>query len=125
MNKNRPFFGSTQLMELTAIDNKEYLAFIENHSNNNKRKDSVEALEFISDWTRLHTYYTQVVCNKTFATGLKTIEIADIKNICTTLLKEQETIFFQYRNLLTAAQWQLLTAVAKEEKLYKPGARDL
>jgi predicted transcriptional regulator len=27
--------------------------------------------------------------------------------------------------LLTAAQWQLLTAVAKEEKLYKPGARDI
>ena len=31
--------------------------------------------------------------------------------------------FFQYRNLLTAVQWQALKAIAKEGKLYRPNAR--
>ncbi len=36
------------------------------------------------------------------------------------ILKEQENIFFQYRKLLTASQWKLLKAIAKEEIVYHP-----
>ena len=31
---------------------------------------------------------------------------------------EQEVIFYQYRNLLTAGQWNILKAIAKEGKVY-------
>ena len=36
------------------------------------------------------------------------------------MLQEREAIFFQYRNLLTAKQWQLLRAIAKEDKVFQP-----
>lgn len=29
-------------------------------------------------------------------------------------------MFFQYRNLLTSAQWAVLTAVAKEDEVHQP-----
>ena len=34
-------------------------------------------------------------------------------------LTEQEVIFYQYRNLLTAGQWNILKAIAKEGKVYQ------
>jgi hypothetical protein len=38
MNKNRPFFGSTQLRELTAIDNKDILLLLKTISITTKGK---------------------------------------------------------------------------------------
>jgi hypothetical protein len=120
----RPFFSSTQPLFLENIDRKIYLYFITEKFKSNKRKIDSEALDFIADWTRLHTFYTQVVCNRIFATGIKGISLSDVKEECDSLLKEQESIFFQYRNLLTSLQWNLLGAIASEDKVYKPQSRE-
>jgi DNA-binding MarR family transcriptional regulator len=40
------------------------------------------------------------------------------------LLKEQEPIFFAYRNMLTNPQWQLLKAIAREEAVYQPTSKE-
>jgi len=40
------------------------------------------------------------------------------------ILKVSEPVFYQYRNLLTDAQWKLLKAIAKAEKLEHPTAKD-
>ena len=116
----RPFFASTQPMQIDVIDSKIYLEFIKEKFKIHKRKISNEALTFIADWTRLHTFYTQVLCNRIFASGLKEISEDDVKIECDRLLREQEGIFFQYRNLLTNLQWNLLEAIASEDKVYKP-----
>ena len=105
------------------IDKKEYHDFIKYHFQNAKRKISDEAIDFILIWTRQHTYYTQVICNTLFGSGLKNITIGNTKECCKKVLDEQEDVFFQYRNMLTPAQWQLLGAIAKEDKLYKPSAK--
>lgn len=39
------------------------------------------------------------------------------------LLNEHEPVFFQYRTLLTPNQWQLLKAIAREDKVYQPSAK--
>jgi DNA-binding MarR family transcriptional regulator len=44
--------------------------------------------------------------------------------ICGEILEEQEKTFLQYRHLLTANQWQVLMAVAKEGKVYRPSAAE-
>ena len=121
-SSKRPFFGSTQLLELKNIDQSTYEAFIEGSFKKYKRRIEPDALKFISSWTRLHTYYTQAVCNRLFAEGYKNITLPLVLSTCGRLLDEQESTFFQYRNLLTAAQWQLLKAIAKEDKLYQPNS---
>jgi hypothetical protein len=123
-SSKRPFFGSAQVLELKSIGRQEYESFIEKQFASHRRRINAEALAFISEWTRLHTYYTQAVCNRIFTEGYTPIEIAEAQSACSQLLAEQEASFFQYRNLLTATQWQVLQAIAKVDKLYQPNAKD-
>ena len=119
-DSKRPFFASTRIMSLSAISNDNYSRFIGERFAESKRKISQEAISFVLDWTRMHTYYTQSVCNTLFSTGAKEIDIQFVKSVCGEILDEQEKTFLQYRHLLTSNQWQLLMAVAKEGKVYKP-----
>ncbi len=123
-DNKRPFFGSTQLLELKAIDQTDYESFIAEKFADNRGRIDKDAIEFICDWTRLHTYYTQAVCNRLFAKGYTRVTLQLIQAACSELLAEQEANFFQYRNLLTATQWQVLQAIAKEDKLYQPNAKE-
>jgi AAA+ ATPase superfamily predicted ATPase len=122
-NSKRPFFASTQLIHLKSIKENLYRNFIAAHFENNKRKISREALDFILAWTRCHTYYTQALCNRMFSTGLKQIEIEHVHEECGKMLSENEASYYIYRNLLAPMQWALLKAIAKEEKVYHPTAR--
>jgi len=54
-----------------------------------------------------------------FASGIKRIVKNDVYAAAIEILKLNESTCFQYRSLLTKAQWQLLTALAKEERLQK------
>lgn len=123
-SSKRPFFASTRIISLPPISAESYSQFIAEKFLENKRKISPEAIGFILDWTRRHTYYTQSVCNTLFSSGFKEIDLHSVKETCGELLDEQEKTFLQYRNLLTGNQWQLLMAVAKEGNVYKPHSGD-
>ena len=116
----RPFFGSTQTIYLGSIPVQKYDDFIRHHFQLNKRKITQEAIDFILEWTRTHTYYTQSLCHKLFYVAPKNIVLQDVYYACDRLLKEQESVFFQYRNLLTTQQWNLMIAIAKEDKVTQP-----
>lgn len=120
----RPFFSSTQMMYLTAIPENKYASFIKNKFEEARRQISEEAVYFILQWTRSHTYYTQVVCNNTFALHAKKIDEDDIKQVCSNLLASQQATYIQFRKLLSPVQWQLLIAIAKEGKVYQPQSKD-
>lgn len=112
------------MLELHPISEKDYKNFIIETFARHKRKIHAEALDFICEWTRLHTYYTQVVCNRLFAEELNNITLNTVQLSCSRLLDEQEITFFQYRNLLTSMQWQLLKAIAKQDKLRQPNSKE-
>ena len=118
-NSKRPFFASTQAIQLGFIPTEKYSIYIQQHFESNKKNISAEAIQFILTWTKRHTYYTQVVCNRVFSLGIKSITISDVQKACNQILVEQEVIFYQYRNLLTAGQWNILKAIAKEGKVYQ------
>jgi hypothetical protein len=116
----RPFFSSTQPLYLDVIASGEYRKFIKKLFTKATRSIDAESLEFILTWTRGHTYYTHALCNKIYAQNITDNNIEDVYYACDSILKEQENIFYQYRNLLTAAQWHLLKAIGKESKVYQP-----
>ncbi len=123
-DSKRPFFASTRIVSLPAIPSEEYGRFIEDRFNERKRTITSDAIGFIIDWTRRHTYYTQSVCNTIYGSGGKNIDLQSVKVICGEILEEQEKTFLQYRHLLTSNQWQILMAVAKEGRVYKPNAAE-
>lgn len=116
----RPFYASCTNVNLGFIKRADYAAFITGHFKQAKRNMTLEAVDYLLDFTEGFTYYTQVMCNRLYATAIKKIDIETVKKECGDLLSLNEPIFFQYRNLLTTAQWQLLIAIAKETRLYKP-----
>jgi len=120
----RPFFASTQFLYLKEIERKTYINFIRSIFKSFHLNIEEDALNLVVDFSRLHTFYTQSVCNRVFATRIKIITQEDVRQICRSFIFEQEPLFFQYRNLLTPIQWNLLKAVAKEEKVYQPNSKD-
>jgi AAA+ ATPase superfamily predicted ATPase len=123
-NAKRPFFASCHQMNLSWIEPGRYKRFIKRMFARRKRKIDAESLDFIIDWTLNHTYYTQFLCNCLFASGETDIRLDSVKTCALEVIRAQEPVYFQYRNLLTSAQWETLSAVAAETRLYKPHSKD-
>lgn len=113
-NEKKPFYSSTVFVSLDKISEESYSAFIRRLFNDRQRSITDDALQFILDWTRRHTYYTQQLCHTVFANGSETVTIDDVKKACEQLMKQGEAVYLQYRQMLTDKQWDYLIAVAKE-----------
>lgn len=119
----RPFFGSCASLTLDFISDTHYKAFIAKQFLDHHQKIESETIDFICEWTQRHTFYTQYLCFSLFALNKKTITLMDAHETAASILKINENIYYQYRHLLTKAQWNLLQALAKEEKVYQPQAK--
>ena len=113
-NEKKPFYNSTAFVSLDKISETSYSAFIRQLFKDRHRSITDEALQFILDWTRRHTYYTQQLCHTVYANGNETVTIDDVKKACEQLMKQSEAVYMQYRQMLTEKQWDYLIAVAKE-----------
>lgn len=113
-NAKRPFYASTQYLVLDKIDLSSYKAFITDKFTESDILIEDDALDYILLWTRQHTFYTQSVCNMVYSMDEKIVNIQLVKRACNDLLKRNEAVFFQFRQLLTSGQWNFLIAVAKE-----------
>lgn len=116
-NAKRPFYASTQFMYLNKIDNEKYASFIEKLFRKSGITVDREATDFILAWTRTHTFYTQSLCNMIFSMckNNAAVDMKAAKEACLELMLQGEPTFFQYKELLSAAQWRYLIAVAKEK----------
>lgn len=117
---HRPFFSSTAFLHLDKIPAEAYASFILEKFERHKKTIDRASVDFILEWTKQHTYYTQALCNKVFQLTKKTADIHVVYNGCNMLLLENEAMYFQYRNLLTTGQWNLLMAIAKDDVVYQP-----
>ncbi len=116
-NAKRPFYASTQYLALDKIEKNIYAKFITSTFNRNGFKINEDAVEFILVWTKRHTFYTQSLCNMVFSQGIKKITLEIVKEACYEVMKQNEPVFLQYRQMLTPAQWNFLIAIAKEDEV--------
>lgn len=118
-NPSKPFFRSTAFLYLDKIDYEIYREFIIDQFKASKKHISSEIVEEMLNWTNTHTYYVQLLCNRVFAHSKKEVKRNDWLEEASKLLKEQEMVFFTYREMLTKPQWKLIKAIAKDGKVYK------
>jgi uncharacterized protein len=121
---SRPFFRSAQFMKLNAIDPGEYRKFILKQFRKGQKTITEEIVSNMLDWANNHTYFVQLLCNRVYSQPEalidNTIWLLEVKKLMT----EQEPVFFNYRDLLTQAQWSLLKAIAFEGKVFKPSTNE-
>ena len=113
-NEKKPFYSSTTFISLEKISEASYANFIRHHFNLDGRTIDDESIQFILDWTRRHTYYTQQLCHTIFANNDKNVTLDVVRAAWGQLMKQGEAVYLQYRQMLTDKQWNYLIAVAKE-----------
>jgi len=118
----RPFYSSTRQLSLGKIDADKYSAFIREKFAPIVVDD--EAMDYILEWTRRHTFYTQVLCNEIFAMQKKNISIDVARIASRSILEKEYSNFLQIRDLITDQQWRLLIAVAKEQSVRSVASAD-
>ncbi len=123
-NPSKPFFRSTQFLKLDKIKFEKYQSFILEKFTENKKTINGETVYEILDWTNLHTYYVQLLCNRIFINSPKIITTEIWHREALKILKEQEYIFFGYRDMLTKQQWTLLKSIAFEGEVYAITSKD-
>ncbi|MCK4677310.1 MAG: ATP-binding protein [Bacteroidales bacterium] len=111
----RPFYQSTEMMFLDEIPFDEYKHFIKATFGKNNKDIQDKVVEKILQWTRSHTFYVQYLCNKLFEQGTRSIDETMFYEVSGDILENNNTFYYEYRNLLTTHQWQLLKAIAKEK----------
>jgi hypothetical protein len=119
-NPARPFFRSTQFLKIGKIQEEIYRDFIIRKFGDYRKTLSIKVAEEMLQWTDHHTYYVQLLCNRTFLSSGKLISSGTWKEEANRILKEQEFAFFGYREMLTRPQWSLLKALAGEGQVYQP-----
>ena len=117
---SRPFFGSSQMHHLSKIKQEEYSLFIKEKFLESKIKILDTEIQSILQWTKSHTFYVQMICNRLFAINPKIISEDDVKSIFAAILQENEPTYFSYKNILPENQWRLLSAIAKEGSVSSP-----
>lgn len=120
----RPFYQSTEFLNLEKINSSTYKKFIIEKFTKGNYFIQPEAVDLILDLTDNYTWYVQYLCNKIYSSGNKKIDNDTVVNTLLNILKEQEVIFYNYRNLLTEHQFELLKAIASEKQVLMPTSKD-
>ena len=118
-----PFYRSTEFVTLQKLDHDVYADFIVNHFCAAGKEISVAAVDYILDWTRQHTYFTQRLCHNVFQMSVGEVDVGLVKQGAAQILQFDSTVFGQYQQMLTAGQWNFLIAVAKEGEVSQVTSR--
>ena len=110
----KPFYQSTEMMQLERIPEIEYMEFIISKFGKGKKKISSSTVAKVLEICRLHTYYVQFLCNRLYGLKDRIITESLVKKTLDSILKENEAVYINFRNLLTDYQWKVLTAIAHE-----------
>ena len=118
----RPFFQSSDIMNLGRISKEKYSEFIANHFAAHQRLIDIELINSILDEYNYYTFYVQYFFNQIFASQAVQISAQFVSEIAIQILEEREYVYYNYKNLLTDIQFSLLKAIAKEGFVARPNS---
>ncbi len=116
-NANKPFYESTSFCYLTKLPVIVYGAFIREKFESAGKSIDDDSLDYILEWTKVHTYYTQRLCNEVFSLSDSKVDRDIVLKSIQTILDGERERFREIRRLITRAQWKMLSAIAKEDSV--------
>jgi len=116
---NRPFYQSTQKINLREISLDTYGAFAQNHFAKSGKILPLSLFESIYHLVLGHTWYIQLILNQLYSLPQKKYAEIDLNRIVTDVLEEENAAYKTYCELLTKGQLRVLAAIAKERKVAK------
>ena len=122
-SSNRPFYRSTQLLELRPIDSRIYAKFIYDHFKDNNKNISTDLINQIYQWSRGETYCIQLICNYLFSSSNSVVQ-QDFIETKESILQQFHGYFAELLNLLTDKQVAVLKSIAKNEPVQNPTSQN-
>jgi len=117
-DRSRPFYKSAQIKPLYTINKETYTAFIQKLFKKRGGELPQSMIAEILSWTKVQTYYVQVICNKLY--GSTKIDDQLLGATLQEVIEQEVPVFSTYQRLLTVFQWKVLVAVAKAENIKNP-----
>ncbi|MCC8071293.1 MAG: ATP-binding protein [Bacteroidales bacterium] len=111
---NRPFYQSSQKMDLDSIPCEVYYSFAQSHLEKKGVAIEKDTFAFLYGLLYGHTWYIQRTLNKIYEVGEGKISREDIMSCILSIVKEEEYTYQKQYNMLTINQRNLLKAVALE-----------
>ncbi|MDL2239393.1 ATP-binding protein [Bacteroidales bacterium OttesenSCG-928-K03] len=124
LSAKRPFYQSTQIMTLHAVEKDMYFQFAKTHFQKNKFTITEECFETIYSQFEGHTWYVQVVLNRLFEYRKNITEIDIVYYAVQELLEENSYSYQELLNAYSTVQVNLLRAIAKEKVVAQINAGD-
>lgn len=113
-NAKEPLYESTSFSYLSKLPVPVYAIFIKDKFASAGKTIDDDSIDYIIEWTKGHTYYTQRLCNEVFALSGKSIVKNDIVSAIHSIIDSERDRFQEIRRLITRSHWKMLEALAKE-----------
>lgn len=120
---DRPFYNSTQIMEVERISRESYADFISERFLAGKKNITSDALDLIFEITLLNTFYVQYFCNRLYS-SFKKVDAHQVKDVLFSIINENEPIYAGYLNLLTSHQFRVLRAISLNKGIDAPTSKE-
>lgn len=117
LSPKRPFYQSTQMLQLHAIEKESYFSFAEKHFKKEKLKLNKSSFDTIYNQFDGHTWYVQAVLNRLYAFRRDVTDETLVFEAINQLMEENS---FYYQELLRAyshVQVKLIEAIAQERQV--------
>ncbi len=111
---NRPFYQSTQILNLYEIQESSYYQFAKEKLEAHHQQIPTDVFNDLYQRLAGHTWYIQMVMNRLYESGQKQITKPLVNKVLNEIIDENEATFQTFMRLITPAQARLLKAIAKE-----------
>lgn len=120
---SRPFYQSSDFLKLNRISQEVYAAFIQEKFVNSGKKITEDQILDILDWLDTYTFYVQNFFNRLWYEVDSVTDDETIQAIKLGIINEHDYVYSGIRKLMTTAQFQLLSAIAKEGGVSQPSGQ--
>ena len=114
---NRPFYQSTQILNLYEIQEQSYYEFANEKLLGHGQQFNADAFGYLYEKLAGHTWYVQVLLNCLYESGEPLITLDVIDDTLNRVVDENEATFQTFMRLVTHTQAKLLKAIAKEKSV--------
>lgn len=114
---NRPFYQSTQILNLYEIQEQSYYEFANEKLLGHGQRLNADAFGYLYEKLAGHTWYVQVLLNCLYESGEPLITLDVIDDTLNRVVDENEATFQTFMRLVTHTQAKLLKAIAKEKSV--------
>ena len=111
---NRPFYQSTQILNLYEIQESSYYQFATEKLEAHHQQIPTDVFNDLYQRLAGHTWYIQMVMKRLYESGQKQITKPLVNKVLNEIIDENEATFQTFMRLITPAQARLLKAIAKE-----------